>query len=283
MIAETFDFAKEKKTRRKSVRAKVAALQKAGDPEMRNPVTSLALWIFILASGACSLAGVVYSYGLASIVFLPLAFAAIILGARMAVQAARAATGAQRLGCIAILILCTAVNAWGEHRALESLNDYVRAPYDTAQAGALAADAEIAALRAQLVPVPVVPSDAAALAAIPAVRLRVIASEAEKARAANYPVQLKLDAAISKRSQIVAPHEPPGQIANWAMPIIIAASLIIHTLGFWAIGNAPAPVIQMHAPVPAPAQDKGPAPLQERAPMNAGQALAFKRWNRQPE
>jgi len=279
MSAQTLDFKKETARVRKGVRAKVRAFQNAGDAEMRNPITSLAIGSFVLASGACSVAGVIYSYKWVAVIFVPLSVAAFILGCRMAVHAARAASKEQRNACLAILALCTAVNAWGEHRALESLNDYVRAPYERALADRDAVAGEIAALNARLVPVPVVPSDAASLAVIPAARLRVISAEAEKARAANIDVQLKLDAATLRASQVHVPHEPPGTIPTWAMPIIIAASLIIHTLGFWAIGNTPAKII----PLTPPAQEKGPAPVEERAPSNPARDLANRRWRRQPE
>lgn len=280
-MGQALDFKKETARVRKSVKARVRAFQNAGDAEMRNPVTSLAIWAFVLASGVCSIAGVIYSYKWAAIMFVPLAGAAIILGARYAVHAARAATREQRAGCIAILVLCTAVNAWGEHRALESLNDYVRAPYERAVSDRAAVDAELAQLRPQIMPVPVMPTEAAALAVIPAARLKAISAEAEKVRAANLPVQLKIDAATSRAAKIVVPHEPPGQIAPWAMPIIIAASLIIHTLGFWAIGNAPAPVVARIGKEPAPEEKKEPVPVKEPA-RSAASELARQRWSKRP-
>lgn len=232
--------------------------------EARPPVQWLsggAIWAITAASAALGAWGwSVTATGLVAVVLVTLAISSEVLGVRLALRIEDAVTAKAwpRVAVLALLMIgVVGMNAYSGKRALHMIETERAAPYVAAEAQRTEAAREVARIEAEIAAIPTLPAN------VSGQRLAAYrdARNAELAR-----LEPQRAAAIARYKALPVIEAPPQKIPAHVMLAMLVLIEALKALGPWCLAEVRRP-----APVPAGGI----------VDINAGRALAQKRWAKQ--
>lgn len=227
--------------------------------QVKTPAVTIAagaaIWAIALASGLLNAWGWQASAaGLVALVLVTLVAGSEVLGITLAL-AIEKAVGLKAWARVAVagvlLIGVAGFNGYSGYRALTMIEAERAAPYLTAQAVRVEAQAEVDRIEAAIAAVPVLPAN------VPAARLRAY-QEARNAELARLEPQRA--AAEARLASLPTVEAPPPAIKAWVMKLIMILIEALKVFGLWAVAGGHAPKAQ--------------------ALGNAASELARKRWHK---